>query len=307
MQKSYKNENKIDCFVFTYNSSKFIEATIKSLLNQENVELNLKIFDDSSNDNTLEILENMNKNKIFDVIKSKKNRGIVKQMASSLKYIESNYVVIHSGDDISHPKRFFHQLNVLINNPNVVFHLCDLIVFNEDTIPKMHQLKNLKGKISFFSLQDVLDCKTIINGTAMYRAKNLKKIKLFKNLISDDPQLGYLTLENNIASKDEFPGYYYRLNSSGYSSRIMEKLLSEHFQLLDYFQSKGYITRNSNLLLYESFLNYYANSKKTLYFQYLFKHFQKFKKIAILKTFIIFLIPYGIINKLRNFKYSLNI
>lgn len=306
MQKSCKYENKIDCFVFTYNSSKFIEATIKSLLNQENVEINLKVFDDCSKDNTLEILEKINKNKIFEVINSSKNNGIVKQISSSLKYIESNYVVIHSGDDISHPKRFYHQSRVLINNPEVVFHLCEQIVFNENAIPKMHNDNNQKRKVSFFSLQDVFDCKTDINVTAMYRAKHLKNVKLFENMISEDPQINYLTLENNIASKDRFVGYYYRLNSSGYSSRIMGKLLSEHFKLLEHFESIGYVTRNSNLLLYKSILNYYANSKKSLYFKYLFKNFSKFNINTVLKTFLILLLPYWILKKLRKFKYNLN-
>ena len=306
MKKSYKNENKIDCFVFTYNSSKFIEATIKSLLNQENVELNLKVFDDCSTDNTLEILENLNKNKTFEVIQSKKNNGIVKQISSSLKHIESNFVVMHYGDDISHPKRFSHQLKELNKNPDVVFHLCDQIVFNENTIPKMHQFKNSKRKISFFSLQDVFDCKTSTNVTAMYRAKHLKNIKLFKNMIADDPQINYLTLENSIASKDRFPGYYYRINSSGYSSRLMGKLLAEHFELLDHYESKGYKTKNFNITLHTSFLNYYANSEKSKYFQYLFKHFSKFKINSVLKTFLILLLPHWLLKRLRMIKYFLS-
>ncbi len=305
MQKSYKYENKIDCFVFTYNSSKFIEATIKSLLNQENVELNLKVFDDCSTDNTLDILEKLNKNKTFEIITSKKNNGIVKQISSSLKYIESNYVVIHSGDDISHQKRFSRQLRVLINNPEVVFHLCEQIVFNENAIPKMHKNNSQKRKISFFSLQDVFDCRANINGTAMYRAKNLKNIKFYENMISEDPQINYLTLENNIASKDRFIGYYYRVNSSGYSSKLMEKLHLEHFQLLEYYASKGYRIKIYNSKLYNSLLKYYANSKKSYYFKYLFKNFLMFNVNSILKTFLILLLPYWMLRILRKFKYFL--
>ena len=140
----------------------------------------------------------------------------------------------------------------------------------------------------------------------MYRAKNLKNIKLFENMISEDPQINYLTLENSIAAQDTFKGFYYRVNSSGYSSRLMEKLHSEHFELLDYYEAKGYRTSIYNLRLHNSFLNYYANSNKSRYFQYLYKNFSKFNINSVLKTFVILLLPYWMLRTLRKIKYFLN-
>ncbi len=125
-------------------------------------------------------------------------------------------------------------------------------------------------------------------------------------MISYDPQINYLTLENIIASKDRFIGYYYRVNSSGYSSRLMGKLLAQHFEILENHESKWYKTKNFNIKLHTSFLNYYSNSEKSNYLHYLAKTFSKFNINSFLKIFLILLLPYWLLQRLRKFKYFLN-
>ena len=48
----------------TFNGSKFLEKQIISILNQKHVNVTIYIFDDDSNDNTIEIINKINNPKV---------------------------------------------------------------------------------------------------------------------------------------------------------------------------------------------------------------------------------------------------
>ena len=67
-----KKEIKVSVIMACYNAEKFIEESIKSILNQTEKEIELIIIDDSSSDNSLKIIKRLmkrdldiNKNKIL--------------------------------------------------------------------------------------------------------------------------------------------------------------------------------------------------------------------------------------------------
>ena len=70
---SEKNE-KVSIILPIYNSEKFLEKTLNSILNQTYTNWELIIIDDCSTDNSQKIIDKM-KNEKFIVIKNEKNIG----------------------------------------------------------------------------------------------------------------------------------------------------------------------------------------------------------------------------------------
>ncbi len=88
---------KISIITVSYNSEKTIEDTIKSVFNQQFVDLEYIIIDGGSKDNTMEIV-NKYKDKITKVI-SESDRGIYDAMNKGIKSAKGDVIGILNSDD----------------------------------------------------------------------------------------------------------------------------------------------------------------------------------------------------------------
>lgn len=131
----------IDILLSTYQSEKYLEILIESLLNQEYTDWNLLIRDDGSTDNTIKILNVYQKNyptKIYVLPNTKENVGVIKSFEHLLKYSNAEYLMFCDHDDIWLPKKIEISIQKMIEtekaNPNlpILVHT-DLTVVNSDT------------------------------------------------------------------------------------------------------------------------------------------------------------------------------
>lgn len=84
--------------VTVYNKSQFVEKTINSILNQSFKDFELIIVDDGSTDNSLEMLQQINDNRI--TIFATENQGVSKARNFGLHKASCNYIALSDGDDI---------------------------------------------------------------------------------------------------------------------------------------------------------------------------------------------------------------
>ena len=104
----------IDVIMCSYNSEDSIAEAVESVLNQTFEKFNLYVFDDNSQDKTLDILKKYTHDKRLTIISSKNNIGTYAAKNYVLKNLcKSPYVALHDSDDYSEPTRFEKQFNHL--------------------------------------------------------------------------------------------------------------------------------------------------------------------------------------------------
>ena len=111
---------KILIILASYNGAKYIKEQIDSILGQDLVCLDIMVYDDSSNDNTLEILDQYKLNS--NVIIHKREIGTGSAASNFLNAIKSidddiissyDFVSFSDQDDIWLPNKLFEACRVL--------------------------------------------------------------------------------------------------------------------------------------------------------------------------------------------------
>lgn len=98
-----------------YNSEKYLNEAIQSILNQTYENIELIIIDDCSTDFSKEIIKNINSEKI-NFIKNEKNMGVSFTRNLGFKLAKGKYIALMDADDISLPTRIKMQVEFLEKN-----------------------------------------------------------------------------------------------------------------------------------------------------------------------------------------------
>ena len=104
---------KIDILLSTYNGEAFLEELLQSLINQTCVDWRLLVRDDSSVDETMEILKAYqanNKGRIFILKDHKKQLGPKKSFEVLLHESEAGYIMFCDQDDVWLPDKIARTL-----------------------------------------------------------------------------------------------------------------------------------------------------------------------------------------------------
>ena len=99
-----------------FNSSKFLEETIASVLNQTFTDWEWMITDDKSTDNSVEIIQKVNDSRI-QLILSDKNGGAGHARNLSLKQANGRFITFLDGDDFWEPN-FLEEMIWFMKNEN---------------------------------------------------------------------------------------------------------------------------------------------------------------------------------------------
>tara|TARA_B100001123_G_C15136595_1_gene957651 strand:- start:26 stop:793 length:768 start_codon:yes stop_codon:yes gene_type:complete len=112
-----KFEPKISVIMSVYNEEKNISKSIKSVLSQNYRNFELLIFDDCSNDNTVNILRKfLKKSKKIKCFFNKKNIGLTKALNFLIKKSKGKYIARIDGDDLWFKNKLKIQYNCLKKN-----------------------------------------------------------------------------------------------------------------------------------------------------------------------------------------------
>lgn len=93
---------QIDILMAVYNGAKYIEEQIDSILHQTYSDLHLTIRDNASEDNTVQIIEEMIKNypDKITLICSLENVGVIGNFAALMEQSQADYVMFSDCDDV---------------------------------------------------------------------------------------------------------------------------------------------------------------------------------------------------------------
>lgn len=135
--KKIKNTQTVSIIVTTYNSAKFVENCIDSLLNQTVNNIEIIVVDDASTDNTVEIIK---KYPTIKLIELDENNGTYYARNIGISQSSGQFITFQDSDDWSHPERVSIQLQHLLRNINTVANFSNFFRVEEKTgLPSCRQ------------------------------------------------------------------------------------------------------------------------------------------------------------------------
>lgn len=112
-----RNQPWISICIPAYNSEKFIEETLRSVLTQSYRNIEVVISDDCSVDNTAQIVDSFKDGRIR-FFKNEQNLGVEKNWNKTLGLATGKYCKLMGADDVLYPTFIEEQVNILENPKN---------------------------------------------------------------------------------------------------------------------------------------------------------------------------------------------
>jgi glycosyltransferase involved in cell wall biosynthesis len=102
-----------------YNEERNIGNSIESILNQTFKDFELIIIDDSSTDNSVNVINSYNDQRI-KLIQKSENSGVANSLNLGLQSASGKYIARMDADDLSNKERLKKQLEYMENNKDVI-------------------------------------------------------------------------------------------------------------------------------------------------------------------------------------------
>ncbi len=113
----------LDVFVLTYNRAEYLRIMLESLCTQTATGFKIKILNNCSTDNTLEVIEEIKKQYLdrdIEVITHEKNLGNAGNFIRSQELAENEYTAIFHDDDAIHPEYIAAAMTLFKIHPQAV-------------------------------------------------------------------------------------------------------------------------------------------------------------------------------------------
>ena len=167
---------KISVVLPMYNCERFIEKSIKSILNQTFTDFELIAIDDGSKDKTAEIVRNIDDPRIKLI--RQRNKGLLRTDNKGITISRGTFIARQDADDISMPSRFEKQVMYLISNKSVGMVSCYYTQMDEANeslgITQTFPFKPIDVKRSLYLVNP------ITHGGTMTRREIFEKIGLYQ-------------------------------------------------------------------------------------------------------------------------------
>lgn len=111
-----------------YNGRNFIDASVKSLINQTFKDWECIVVNDGSTDKTAEYLSSITDSR-FKIITFEKNQGRAKAREAALRTASGEYLAMLDAEDIYHPQKLERQVNIMKENPDIALVGCVICSF----------------------------------------------------------------------------------------------------------------------------------------------------------------------------------
>jgi glycosyltransferase involved in cell wall biosynthesis len=109
-----KKNPTVSVVIPTYNREQLIGRSIKSVLSQTYQDFEIIVVDDASTDNTKEVINSFNDDRIR-YVRHKQNRGEATARNTGIKVARGEYIASQDSDDVWFPQKLAKQIELLQN------------------------------------------------------------------------------------------------------------------------------------------------------------------------------------------------
>jgi|GEM_PF-2893589 len=199
-----------------YNGEAYLEAAIRSVIDQEYKDWKLLIVNDGSTDGSIEVCNRFEKEDERIRVIHQKNGGLANALNTGLKNSDTDYLTFVDADDEISPDTLSENLKYLLDHPEV--ELLQYPVYQKYRSDNQHITKNEPELITSDFYINWLDKKKIswITNDKIFKAGLFKDLKFKEGLIFEDNLFILQLVEklNNIYLSDKGIYYYYERQDS---------------------------------------------------------------------------------------------
>lgn len=160
-----------------YNASRYVEETIRAVLDQSYQNFEIIVVNDGSTDNSLELINNfINYPKVTCI--DKPNGGVSSARNEGLKRAQGKYIALLDADDVWLKDNLKNKVEKLENNHDVLFVYSDMIEFHENG--SSHQVSGFSTDefTNAYLKQELLPVPGVCSNI-VFRASVVKERQLF--------------------------------------------------------------------------------------------------------------------------------
>lgn len=218
-----KEKGLISVIMPVYNGEKYLEAAVKSILNQTYDKFELIIIDDSHHKKCFKIITSLNDNRIKYLIGPKIN--LASALNFGIKQAKGEFIARMDSDDISDPNRFKLQLETLLVNG---WDICGswIRLFGSDNRLYIYPSSPLEIKYSM-----LFTC-AIAHPTILARSDIFYKYSYNENSCVEDYELWTRMLADNIIFGNvTIPLLKYRRHDEASTALSSKEQISERIKI----------------------------------------------------------------------------
>lgn len=188
--------SNIDILMASYNSEKYIESQINSILNQTYTDYHIYINDDLSTDNTFNILQKykMQYNNQISVYQNSKNFGIKDNFSILMEQSNANYIMFADHDDVWFKDKIEITYNKMLTLEKQFSPSAPILIFTDKMVTdcNLKLIKSSHNKSEKLNVQNIslnrLLMSNVVSGCTIMINKSLKEIcrNINKNAIMYD-------------------------------------------------------------------------------------------------------------------------
>ena len=214
-----------------YNSSKFLQQTIDSVLNQTFTDWEWLITDDKSTDNSVEIIRKVNDERIKLTV-AEKNGGAGHARNLSLEKASGRFITFLDADDFWEPN-FLEEMVSFMKKENAELAYSNYSRCDENLIPKIEDFKADKN-VSFNNL--LKTCRLSLL-SSMYDSQRVGK-EFFPEGSKREDHVMWLNLLKKIPVGKPLPKTMakYRMHASSISRKKTNIMLDQYLVYKDYMK-----------------------------------------------------------------------
>ncbi len=265
-----------------YNHARFVQETIKSVIDQDYENIELIIIDDGSKDNSVEVIQEMipaceERFKRFE-FRHRPNKGLCATLNEALEWCEGEFFAPLASDDLILKYKTTLQVKYLLNNINCVgvFGGAKILKENGDisverpSVAKKYQFKDI-----------ILNKFPIFTGSQLLRIKAVREVGGYSPEVLLEDFYINLKITKGGATLDTVPGFLvcYRRHENN-TTNDYELINSERLKIIE--------SHNDNYYYKSAIVEHYYNESLSLVPYKKTKSLFVFLKTLLLKPNIIF-------------------
>ena len=206
---------KVSIIIPCYNEQSTIKEIIYKINSQSNIEKEIIVIDDFSDDKTREILENDLKNNIHKIILNDRNYGKGYSIKKGIESASGDCIIIQDADLEYDPTDYKKLLDPIINDVADVVYGSRFIGTSERRVLYFWHTIGNKLLTLFSNMLSNLNLTDMEVGYKVFRSNVLKEINLVENRFGFEPEITAKIAKKNIRIYEVGIGYFGRKYSEG--------------------------------------------------------------------------------------------
>lgn len=210
---------KVSIVMPVYNSERYIEKSILSIINQTFQEFELIIINDGSTDSSSDIISSFKDDRI-KIFNNEENKGLIYSLNKGFALCNGEYIARFDADDISLPTRLSEQVNYLEKHKEICLVSSSAIIFL-DKYPFIRKRVILNKAFDDIKSELLFRNKLVYHPSVMLRSSIIKSNKYRYNnehQMCEDFGLWQLLSMKNRIEIIKTPLIKYRISKSSITS-----------------------------------------------------------------------------------------